>query len=453
MNSKIDWKIFLKEHWLFSALKEAEIDKILTSTISKEKFYEGNQTIFRMGESGDSLFLIGLGAVDVSLPEADNRAIPLTTLRKGEFFGEIAVFDHKPRSANVITHEPSLLLEIEGKELLNLIHDHPDIEVKLLMHLSTRLRDVSDQVLAVKVKEIDEKINKVYTRLDTEQKVIDASLKATQTIFDHTNKRASEVIESVDRSRSRMTMVASLIGGGLSTIVAVFGLIGFTELQDVSKLNDEIAKKHDKITKIHTELEGRLEASTAIEQKIKEITPKIESSIARLALVDSQIKDFQRDFTSKVLLPRFYDNVDDDAKALKIYQRILKIADVEDTDALFRFIQLEISEGKTLPLYGYILHEGLEKNMTSSHRQKVLSFYLLLTALALSNNIIKLEDSQNILKFSTIERQLKSYLASRPEPIKLKLEEDFGIDMLNQLITDESNEKIKEINKIWLLIP
>ncbi len=445
MNSKIDWKIFLNEHSLFSALKETEIDKILVSTISMEKSYEGNQTVFRMGESGDSLFLIGSGSVAVSLPEADNKMIPLTILRKGEFFGEIAVFDHRPRSATVITNEPSLFLEIQGQELLNLIHDHPEIEFKLLMHLSTRLRDVSDQVLAVKVKEIDEKINNVYTRLDIEQKTIDASLKATQTVFDHTSKRASEVIESVERSRSQMAAVASIIAGALSIVVAVLGMFGFSKFQDVNKI-------FDKVNVIHATLEDRLKDGEKIALQIDEIAPKIASSIKRFKEADHQIKYFQKDITN-ALLTRFYNSVDEEM-ALKAYERILKIADIGDTDNLFRFIHMEISERKNLPLYGYVLHEGI----TNNHRQKILSFYLLLTALALIDDTIRIGESQSILKFTSIENDLRVYLATHPEPIKHQLKEDFSIKQLknylgtsDQPITDESKE-IKQIRKIWELI-
>ncbi|HHJ38184.1 MAG: hypothetical protein AXA67_03585 [Methylothermaceae bacteria B42] len=444
----MDWKIFLQNHPVFANLSEKEIDHILSPAMSEQQSFEANQMIFRIGEPGNSIFLIGSGSVEISLLGADRKMIPLTLLRKGEFFGEIAVFDQKPRSATAITTEASKLLEIRGKELLNLAREHPEMEFKFLMHLSTRLRDVGDHVMAVKVQEVDEKIQMISTRLDAELKVIDASLKAAQTVFDHTSSRAKELIESVERSRSRMTIVASLIGAGLSTIVAVFGLIGLSELQDVKKLKKEI-------TQIHTELAARLDSAKNIENQIQTIAPKIDNTLTRLGKVDNQIQAFQQNFFDKVLLPRFYDSVDKDTeKAMEIFETILNLDGAEIEDTLFLSVLSNLlSDEQSRQRHANVLIRAIREGLTHNHRQQVLSYYLLLTALAINDDKIASETSAAPILYANIQQDLKNYLTENPNPVKATLKRNFGIWVMRELLSEAPEKTLKQVEVTWNMIP
>jgi len=72
-----------------------------------ERFYPKNSHIVRKDEAGTSLFLIRSGEVKVVLEEAAGGEIPLSILDKGSFFGEMSLFDGRPRSAietNTFTH-------------------------------------------------------------------------------------------------------------------------------------------------------------------------------------------------------------------------------------------------------------------------------------------------------------------------------------------------------------
>lgn len=460
----MDWAAFLKQHPVFSSLPDAEIDRLLQLDVSNARHYDEQQTVFRIGESGDSIFLIGSGSVRISLPGADNKAIPLIHLRKGEFFGEIAVFDRRPRSATAITAEPCELLEIKGTKLLDLAHDHPQIEFKFLMHLSSRLRDVGDQVMAVTVKEVDEKIKAVNARLDAELKVIDASLKASQTVFDHTSKRAGEVIESVERSRSRMTIVASLIGGGLSTIVAVFGLIGFSELQNIKEINKEAEEIANKIEQVAPKVEK-------VDVLFDTFTDRIKKADALFNTVSDQIQVFQKDLFSKVLLPRFTEAINEDlVTTLKIYQQILAIDDPEVDGMLFRQIMGVIlgyaresqgskeskeKERQERQRYAQVLNAGITEEVVANHRQAVLSYYLLLTALALKGGPLSLEGGLlpegKELKFEMLKQQLEDYLKDHSDPVKFQFEQDFGTAVMEQLLEDD--ESLNLVKKIWQSLP
>ena len=73
------------------------------------------EVLLREGEWGDTLFLIGSGSVQVILAGKTAHDIAVTTLSKGEFFGEMAIIGHKSRSAMVKASEDCTLLEVKGK--------------------------------------------------------------------------------------------------------------------------------------------------------------------------------------------------------------------------------------------------------------------------------------------------------------------------------------------------
>jgi CRP/FNR family transcriptional regulator, cyclic AMP receptor protein len=153
------WEDLLRRHPIFSRLAEKEVERLLEDEVSAERECPPQSVILREGEGGDSIFLIGSGAVQIVLLGKDGQEIVLAILRNGEVFGEMSLFQQKPRSATVIAKEPCLLLEIKGEEFLKLAHTYPDIELKMLLTLSERLRHVNEQVLAVRQKEVDEKLN------------------------------------------------------------------------------------------------------------------------------------------------------------------------------------------------------------------------------------------------------------------------------------------------------
>jgi len=235
----MDWERILTRHPIFSALDEKEIDYLID--VSDEKEYEKGDVIIREGEQGNSVYIIGFGAVEVVLPWRGEQTLHLTTLGKGEFFGEVALFE-KPsrRSASVIAAERCVLLEIEGGEFLGIAKKHPEIVMDVIEKVTSRLRNIGDQVLKVKLSDMDEKIETLNTRLDAELRATSATLNATQTVFDQTSRRANEIIESAERSRTRLTTTASILGTGLTAIVAVFGYLGFSQFQSVTDLRKDI---------------------------------------------------------------------------------------------------------------------------------------------------------------------------------------------------------------------
>jgi CRP-like cAMP-binding protein len=133
----VNWPDFFKHHPIFSSLDEAEVGQLLKSGAAQERVYPQGSVIITQGDPGDSVFLIGSGSVQVTI------GVPVAVLKEGEFFGEIAVLERKPRTATVSAKENCLLLEIAGEEFRKLLAAHPEIRSKVYAKMSARLSQPS----------------------------------------------------------------------------------------------------------------------------------------------------------------------------------------------------------------------------------------------------------------------------------------------------------------------
>ena len=134
------WQNWLRRHPLFTSLNEQEIAELLSDEVSQERVYPQDSIILSGGEGGDSVFLLGSGSVQVTLGGTGGPFMPVAFLQAGEIFGEMAVVEHKPRSATVVAREKCLLLEVAGEEIRKLLDRHPVMEVQLYTVVRDRLR-------------------------------------------------------------------------------------------------------------------------------------------------------------------------------------------------------------------------------------------------------------------------------------------------------------------------
>jgi hypothetical protein len=106
--------------------------------------------------------------------------------------------------------------------------------------MSERLRNANEQVMGVQGT-LDEKLKIFNLKLDTEQRLLDVTLKAAQTMFDQTKLRADEVISSAERSRGRLQWAATVIGGFVTVVVGVLGFVGAKQIYDINQVKTETA--------------------------------------------------------------------------------------------------------------------------------------------------------------------------------------------------------------------
>lgn len=102
-------------------------------------------TVVREGDAGDAMYLILEGELRGRTVQ-DGRETILTTLGAGDFFGEMALLDHGPRSADVVANQDSTLLKISATAFEGIIREAPALATTFLYALSrttvTRMRQL-----------------------------------------------------------------------------------------------------------------------------------------------------------------------------------------------------------------------------------------------------------------------------------------------------------------------
>jgi len=195
-----NWKDFLIRGSPFRSLDEQNIEQLLEDKASDEKSYSQGSVILREGEIGESIFMIGKGLVEAILWDEDGNETSLATLHRGEFFGEMALLEQRPRTATVIAKEDCTLLEINGQVFLGLLREHPIVGFEVLLTLSERLRYTNEQITAVKVKDIDAKLRFSNKRLEEGLSTLSAYWEAVDNSIGQTNKRMDDVTQSIERN-------------------------------------------------------------------------------------------------------------------------------------------------------------------------------------------------------------------------------------------------------------
>ena len=109
-----------------------------TSRFTRET-YEGQATIFRAGDAGDSAYLIESGRVEVLL-QIDGEFRQVDVMGPGAMFGEIALLDHLPRSGTVRTLEPTVLMRIDRSFVDELLRTTDPVIQYLMRLLLERIR-------------------------------------------------------------------------------------------------------------------------------------------------------------------------------------------------------------------------------------------------------------------------------------------------------------------------
>src|ERR1700748_918614 len=103
------------------------------------------EALFREGEPGKEMYVIQAGKVNITKTVRDTEKI-LATLGAGEFFGEMAILNNKPRSAGAVMAEDGKLLVIDPRTFEAMIRGNVEIAVRLIKKLSDRLQDADEQI-------------------------------------------------------------------------------------------------------------------------------------------------------------------------------------------------------------------------------------------------------------------------------------------------------------------
>src|SRR5271169_2028788 len=128
---------------LFQGL--ADDDREALAKRLTEKSFKAGDIVFSQGEKGASMYIVQSGSVQIYLPSAekDQPPVVLKDIRTGEYFGELAIFDDKPRSASVRALIDTILLELTREEFAEHIGRSKTAAMTILSEMAEHLRETN----------------------------------------------------------------------------------------------------------------------------------------------------------------------------------------------------------------------------------------------------------------------------------------------------------------------
>ncbi len=159
----IDRKAIFRDHPLFSGLSAEIIERLCA--YAKMKEIQRGATIFTKGEPGQSMFAVCSGTVKISVPSADGKDAVFNFINEGGIFGEIALLDGHPRTADAIATTKCQLMMIDRRDFLPLVRSHPELAARIIDVLCSRLRHTSEQVEDIVFLDLPGRLAKALLRL------------------------------------------------------------------------------------------------------------------------------------------------------------------------------------------------------------------------------------------------------------------------------------------------
>jgi CRP-like cAMP-binding protein len=133
-----DKMLFLRRVSIFSGMTLEQL-RVLSSHLNEQHFL-AHEIIFSEGDFSQELYIVASGEVDIVKDYGGPQERSLNTLRSGDFFGEMAIFEGAPRSATVRATLESELLVLHPEKFKQTIFQKPDMAFEIFRELSARLR-------------------------------------------------------------------------------------------------------------------------------------------------------------------------------------------------------------------------------------------------------------------------------------------------------------------------
>jgi uncharacterized membrane protein len=133
---------------LFASLDDAAASDLRNLLVLRD--VPNSTPLFHMGDSGDAMYLIESGRVRIHVRDADGSDVTLADLARGDFFGEMALLDGKPRSADATVIESARFAILSRENFLSFVRGNPDVALKMLSAITHRLRR-TDELLRQRV--------------------------------------------------------------------------------------------------------------------------------------------------------------------------------------------------------------------------------------------------------------------------------------------------------------
>ncbi len=160
MTTQSDLVALLGQTPVFSSLDEAACS--LVAAEMREVKYTNGQVIFGRGDAGRDIYLVTEGRVRLSVLTAEGRELSFAHAEPGAIFGEIAMIDSGPRTADATAVAKTTAYSLSKGAFMRLIEKHPQISEAMLLFLCQRIREADQQLEAIALYPIEVRLARFF---------------------------------------------------------------------------------------------------------------------------------------------------------------------------------------------------------------------------------------------------------------------------------------------------
>lgn len=154
----MDTVALLRSIPMFAGLNDEDLAALAAALAQRE--FKAGKMIFAFGDAGNAMYIVDSGDVNIHLPGQNSQRISLKDVSRGEYFGELALFDEKPRSASAVATSDTVLLELKHDTLAGYLERRPAAAMAILRTMSERLRETNELLSARAAKNVDAEFDK-----------------------------------------------------------------------------------------------------------------------------------------------------------------------------------------------------------------------------------------------------------------------------------------------------
>jgi CRP-like cAMP-binding protein len=184
--------------------------------------FPAGAVLFKEGQPGDFMYVVQSGEVEIRRNVGETERV-LAVLPPGEFFGEMAILNGRPRSATAVVRSPSRLLVIEGKTFEAMMRARPEIALRIIKSLAGRLESANQHIELLLLPTPNHRVVQCLRQMADEQLALAGHHvahgsaimvpKKVEEVAARVGLPVHEVIEVVDRLRSaRLVLLAEDAG-------------------------------------------------------------------------------------------------------------------------------------------------------------------------------------------------------------------------------------------------
>jgi CRP-like cAMP-binding protein len=184
--------------------------------------FKAGTVLFEEGQPGDFMYVVATGEVEIRRKVGEAERV-LAVLPPGDFFGEMAILNSRPRSATAVVRVDSRLIVIEGRTFEAMLRARPEIALRIIKALALRLESANQQVELLLLPTPNHKVVQCLRHMAEEQLLLAGQHVAAGTailvprrvedIAVRVGLPVTEVIDVVERLRAaRLVLIAQDAG-------------------------------------------------------------------------------------------------------------------------------------------------------------------------------------------------------------------------------------------------